>query len=150
MVAGARSSITFSKTALHEIYEFSKGTPRLINLLCDRALMAAFVDRSFHISKEMVQKGKYSLVGQEPGTASSHLWVLLRRSIGLPITLWMPYFHRMVGTMLSSQESYDFISKKIEHIYLQITHAPDPTISKIEAPEELKDLAEVPEGGLSP
>jgi general secretion pathway protein A len=149
IVAGAQSRITFSKSAVHEIYEFSKGTPRLINLLCDRALMAAFVDQSFHINKEMVKRAKCSLVGQEPGTAFSQLWVLLRRSIRLPISLWMPYFLRIVRTMLSSQESYDFILKKIEDIYLQIASAPDPTISKIGAQEPLKDFAEVPEGGLS-
>jgi len=148
MVAGAQNRITFSKSALHEIYEFSKGTPRLINLLCDRALMAAFVDQSFHINKEMVKKAKWSLVEQEPGTAFSNLWVLLRRSILLPISLCMILLARSASTMLSSQESYNSILKKIEDIYLQISSAPDPTISNIEAKEPLKDFAEVPEGGL--
>jgi len=148
-VAGARGRITFSKSALHEIYKFSKGFPRLINLLCDRALMAGFVDQSFHINEEMVKKAKCSLLGQEPGTAFSHLWVLLRRSILLPISLCRIHLARSASTMLSSQESSNSILKKIEDIYLQISSAPDPTISNIEAKEPLKDFAEVPEGGLS-
>ena len=45
MVAGSQGSITFSKSALHEIYKFSKGTPRLINLLCDRALLGGFTNK---------------------------------------------------------------------------------------------------------
>jgi hypothetical protein len=110
--------------------------------------MAGFVDQSFHINKEMVKKAKCSLLGQEPGTAFSHLWVLLRRSIRLPISLCMIPLARSAGTMLSSQESYNSILKKIEDIYLQISSAPDPTISNIEAKEPLKDFAEVPEGGL--
>jgi general secretion pathway protein A len=149
MVAGARGRIAFSKSALHEIYKFSKGTPRLINLLCDRALMAAFVDQSFHISRKMVKRAKVSLAGEEPAKGFSHFWVLLGRSIRLPISLWMPYFRRKVSTIVSSQESYDFILKKIEDIYLQIANRPDPTILKIEIPEPMKDFAEVPERGLS-
>ena len=47
MVAGSQGSITFSKSALDEIYKFSKGTPRLVNLLCDRALLGGFVEQTF-------------------------------------------------------------------------------------------------------
>jgi general secretion pathway protein A len=58
MVAGSQGSITFSKSALNEIYKFSKGTPRLVNLLCDRALLGGFVEQNFYIDKRNHPKSK--------------------------------------------------------------------------------------------
>jgi general secretion pathway protein A len=147
-VAGAGSKITFSQSALNSIYRFSRGTPRLINLLCDRALMACFVDQSLHINKEMVRKAKDSLRGQETGTALSPLWVLLRRSMLWPISLCMLFFPRLTRTLIPSQESYHFISEKIEDIYLQISGVPAPRISNMEAKKPPKDYLKVPAGGL--
>jgi general secretion pathway protein A len=76
MVAGSQGSITFSRLALHEIYKFSKGTPRLINLLCDRALLGGFVEQTHHIEKEIIKKAKDSLLGEEtPKTLSFLLFI---------------------------------------------------------------------------
>ena len=65
LVAGAQGNVTFSNPALDEIYRFSKGIPRLINLLCDRALLAGFVEQTCHIEEESIQKAKKSLLGME-------------------------------------------------------------------------------------
>ena len=65
LVAGAQGNVTFSNPALNEIYQFSKGIPRLINLLCDRALLAGFVDQTYHMEEEIIQKAKTSLLGME-------------------------------------------------------------------------------------
>lgn len=55
-VAGANGSITFTESALDGIHNFSGGIPRLINVVCDKALLLAFVEETKHISTEMVQK----------------------------------------------------------------------------------------------
>jgi general secretion pathway protein A len=65
LVAGAQGNVTFSNPALDEIYQFSKGIPRLINLLCDRALLAGFVEQIYHMDGEIIQKAKRSLLGME-------------------------------------------------------------------------------------
>jgi len=62
-VAGSQGGITFSKTALDEIYRFSKGIPRLINLICDRSLIGGFVEDTFHIEKGIVVKARKELDG---------------------------------------------------------------------------------------
>ena len=41
-VAGATTGI-FSPEAVHEVFLFSKGYPRLINIICDRALLTGYV-----------------------------------------------------------------------------------------------------------
>ena len=64
-VAGAQGNITFSNGALSEIYQYSKGIPRLINILCDRALLAGFVDQTYQIDRRIVDKARVSLLGKE-------------------------------------------------------------------------------------
>ncbi len=42
-IAGSNGSIEFTDEAIKIIADFSAGTPRLINIICDRALLAGFV-----------------------------------------------------------------------------------------------------------
>lgn len=81
MVAGFKGNITLSKSALNEIYKYSKGIPRLINLLCDRALLGGFVAQTYHINKEIVKKARKSLLGEEGNSTLYRLSALLRRFI---------------------------------------------------------------------
>jgi len=88
MVAGAQGGITFSKSALDEIFNFSKGIPRVINLLCERALLGGFVDQTYQISKGTVKKAKKSLLGEEEeSSAPSHPSGLMKRFTSLLIGL---------------------------------------------------------------
>jgi general secretion pathway protein A len=54
-VAGADTPI-FTPEALHEIFKFSAGYPRLINLMCDRALLTAFAAGTATISNSIVSE----------------------------------------------------------------------------------------------
>ncbi|MGQ9775985.1 MAG: ExeA family protein [Thermodesulfobacteriota bacterium] len=65
IVAGSKGQITFSSSAINEIYQFSQGIPRLINLICDRALLGGFVEESFHIDREIVKKAEREIRGEE-------------------------------------------------------------------------------------
>jgi len=55
-VAGAKSKIEFNPDALEEIFHYTGGTPRLINILCDRALLAGFVVETQVITSEIIKK----------------------------------------------------------------------------------------------
>ncbi len=46
--------ISFSDSALERIYKFSGGLPRIINHVCDRCLLAAFIQEKEHINDEIV------------------------------------------------------------------------------------------------
>ncbi len=50
------SSLQFTEKAIEAIYHFSQGTPRLINILCDRALLASFVAETFSIDENIIHK----------------------------------------------------------------------------------------------
>lgn len=55
-IAGGKGSIKFTATALKSIYEASSGIPRLINIVCDRTLTAAFVAGKRVIDDEIEKK----------------------------------------------------------------------------------------------
>ncbi|EKD44907.1 MAG: hypothetical protein ACD_70C00176G0002 [uncultured bacterium] len=49
------SAIRFDTAALDAIYQLSQGRPRMINILCDRALLASFVQDSYIIQESVIR-----------------------------------------------------------------------------------------------
>ena len=49
-VAGGSRKVTFTPSAFTWIYRYSRGTPRLINMLCDRALLIGYTESSREIT----------------------------------------------------------------------------------------------------
>ncbi|MDQ7746460.1 ExeA family protein [Hydrogenophaga pseudoflava] len=55
-VAGLRGPLPFSNEALARVHAITRGVPRRINLLCDRALLGAYATDSRQIGPAMVDK----------------------------------------------------------------------------------------------
>ncbi|MGC9044922.1 MAG: ExeA family protein [Thermodesulfovibrio sp.] len=51
----AETPVYFKKSAIRKIYKASKGIPRLINLICSRALMVGYIKNSYKIKKSYVK-----------------------------------------------------------------------------------------------
>src|SRR3954463_8330496 len=64
-IAGGAGAVRFSTEAVKKIHRLSSGIPRLINLICDRALLAGFAERSNRISTRMVNEAAGSLEVQQ-------------------------------------------------------------------------------------
>jgi len=60
-VAGGRGSVSFSPKAVNLVHRFSGGIPRLINLLCDRALLGGYASRMSRIPPEAIVKAAETL-----------------------------------------------------------------------------------------
>ncbi|HZR26052.1 MAG TPA: AAA family ATPase [Vicinamibacterales bacterium] len=60
-IAGGHAAITFASDALDEVYRLSRGIPRLINLICDRALLAAYSLKTSRVLREHVAHAAESL-----------------------------------------------------------------------------------------
>jgi general secretion pathway protein A len=54
-VAGNRDAAKFSEQAIDIIYTYSRGIPRLINIICDFLLLSAFAEETRQIDEEMVR-----------------------------------------------------------------------------------------------
>ena len=64
-IAGTFSSLRFTLSALKTIFNYSKGYPRLINLVSDRALLSAFNAQTDSITTNHVKQGIKSLSGED-------------------------------------------------------------------------------------
>jgi general secretion pathway protein A len=65
-IAGLPGAVPFARSALGQIYKHSRGIPRVINLLCDRALTAAFSARAREVSPALVKAAVRNLAGERP------------------------------------------------------------------------------------
>ena len=66
-IAGNRDDrAIFSVSALREIYRLSGGVPRLINLLCDRAMMGAYGRQQDRISAGLIREAASEVLGSAP------------------------------------------------------------------------------------
>jgi general secretion pathway protein A len=70
-VAGARGQVRFEPKAITEIFQAAAGVPRLINLVTDRALLAAYTEQSRDVTPGHVRKGVQALQGEEPEIRSA-------------------------------------------------------------------------------
>ena len=65
-VAGAQTQV-FSKAAMRRIYRLSGGIPRLINVIADRSLLAAYAREQTHIDAGLVRRAANEVFGRPPG-----------------------------------------------------------------------------------
>jgi len=130
ILGGARGIITFSKSALDNIYKFSKGIPRLINLCCDRALMGGFVEQTCYIDRQIIKKAKKSLAGEDVNSTSFHLSDFLNRIVPLPVTLLVILFVIFTLGILSSRTMQNHIRSSIKDAYSQVFNKEGHSVSK--------------------
>ena len=62
-VAGAGGHIRFTPRAMRHVYRYSGGLPRRVNLLCDRALLTAFVQETRQVDGAVVRRSAKDLEG---------------------------------------------------------------------------------------
>jgi len=60
-IAGGIDKVKFTRRAVNEIYEYSKGIPRLVNIICDSALLSCFVRNVTVISQRIVDEVVHEL-----------------------------------------------------------------------------------------
>jgi general secretion pathway protein A len=63
-VAGAKGMIHFTRWAFRALYRASKGNPRIINAICDRALLIAYSRDKFTIDREIIHQAALNVKGQ--------------------------------------------------------------------------------------
>jgi general secretion pathway protein A len=84
-IAGSRGGISFTPAALRRIYAYSRGYPRLINIICDRSLLAGYSERSRVITSRMVRKAILGIRGKqnEEGFRVVKSWMLVYPLVAL-------------------------------------------------------------------
>jgi general secretion pathway protein A len=68
-VAGAVASTPFPRNLVPRIHQLTHGVPRRINLLCDRALLGAYVENSPQVTRTILRKAAHEVFAEQPGMA---------------------------------------------------------------------------------
>ena len=91
--AGSRNISLFDNNAIKEIYRYSKGLPRLINIVCDNALLAGFALERTRIGKPIIRDVINNLEGREGGMRKK---LALTFVFLLIIFIFVFYFHKSI------------------------------------------------------
>ena len=62
-MAGAYTDL-FSRSAIRKLYKFSGGIPRLINVICDRALLGAYIEGRKAVDVPILKKAAREVLGE--------------------------------------------------------------------------------------
>ena len=98
-IAANKSAIKFDRSAYRQIYKYSKGIPRLINIVCDRALLTAFVLNQFKITANIAKTSVKELAsrgGAKTYGLSTSTWVLVSLSFLSIVFLGVVLYHPIV------------------------------------------------------
>ncbi|MGS0691128.1 AAA family ATPase [Shewanella sp. 30m-9] len=107
-VAGRHEPL-FHKSAIKALHKYSGGIPRLINLLCERALMASYAQSKVPIDNKMVRLASAEVLGEEPEKKSVLLPVAVAASLvatfGVAFYLFSPSGSSGLPSAFSSVEA---------------------------------------------
>jgi general secretion pathway protein A len=94
-VAGCNVEV-FSNAALREVHRLSDGIPRIINVICDRALLGAFTQETHHITPALIR----SAAGEVYGRTFSPPWAkqLTAVAAGIAVLVLGIGVWQLVGT----------------------------------------------------
>jgi len=94
-IAGGKQDL-FTRTATRLIHRYAAGVPRLINVLCDRALLGTYTEGQSRVSAATVRKAAREVLGTGARNQAQLLWYALAASVLLAgALLW---FARPVAT----------------------------------------------------
>jgi len=83
-VAGALTEI-FDTPARREVFKLSGGVPRVINVICDRALLGAYAGESRIVNKRIVRRAALEVSGQSPPSMLGRLALPVVAGLGLVV-----------------------------------------------------------------
>lgn len=69
-VAGANGTQVFERAAVDAIYAYAEGVPRMINIVCDRALVAGYGANRRRIGRALIDETLADIEGVPPGAYS--------------------------------------------------------------------------------
>ena len=68
-VAGNTAQMPFAPRLMAQIHALSKGVPRRINLLCDRALLGAYVENQPQVTRQILRRAAQEVFAEESAKA---------------------------------------------------------------------------------
>jgi len=74
-VAGSVGVAPFPSGLMQQVHQLTKGVPRRINLLCDRAMLGAYVENAQQVTRTILRRAAAEMFASETGSAPvKRLW----------------------------------------------------------------------------
>lgn len=94
-VAGETGGVSFSMYAIRWIYLYTRGVPRMINILCDRALLVAYGDEKRRISSGIITRAIKEILNVPQRrnlklALSAIVAIILIAIVSITSARWMP------------------------------------------------------------
>ncbi|GGA81795.1 general secretion pathway protein GspA [Neiella marina] len=91
-VAGCQRPV-FTRNALNKLHKLSGGVPRLINLLCDRSMLAAYAAQQWQVDGKLLKAASREVQGLVEDTSQSNSWLwqgisAVAASVVLVMLIW--------------------------------------------------------------
>ncbi len=90
-VAGALGEV-FDTGAKNEVFKLSGGVPRLVNVICDRALLGAYAQESRRVTRRLVKRAAAEVSGESTRTGNFRAGWLAAAAVGalalIAATFW--------------------------------------------------------------
>ena len=90
-IAGTRRRV-FSSAAINRIFKISGGIPRVVNLICDRALLGTYAENKLQVSSRVVSKAADEVLGQNRGFHATPVYAAAAVLILATLALFTFYF----------------------------------------------------------
>mgnify|MGYP006202767653 FL=1 len=77
LAVGGRAAPLFTRAALRRLHRLTGGVPRMVNIICDRALLGAYVERCNRVDWWVLNRAAREILGQAERRPSRWRWALL-------------------------------------------------------------------------
>ncbi|MFA7060168.1 MAG: AAA family ATPase [Pedobacter sp.] len=111
-VAGETGGVSFSLYAIKWIYLYTRGVPRMINILCDRALLIAYGEERRRISSNIVTRAIREIINIPQGKRLSLTFAAITATIIMVVVIalssshWLPArFHAQAKVALAKPDA---------------------------------------------
>ncbi len=125
----------FKESAIKRIFKLSSGIPRVINIICDRALLGAYAEDSKIINSTIVNKAASETLAQP--VQSRVRFTVLSSLLVLSITLWFFYYF---GDRLVGAEGQEDPARVLVHPITDLPQAVDGLLQSISVQSATQEI----------
>jgi general secretion pathway protein A len=131
-VAGALGEV-FDAGAKREVFRLSQGVPRLINVICDRALLGAYTVESRRVNRRMVRRAAIEITGKTE-KATWPRWAIPAIGMGAAVVI-------VAGFLQAFDERRNLIDASIDPPVAEVSPepVPEPAAIVVETADIIED-----------
>lgn len=136
MIAGGGRLPLFDTKAFDLLYTLSGGIPRLINILCDRALLGAYVEGEPQVTKKIMAKAGSEVLGKQSARWRALLGLLTTAPGKIILTLLLMIVFGVGATLLFSPHAREGVTTR----FRQLAHGGDMLQQTAESGSSTDDI----------